>query len=198
MARTATAKAKPATKVTAAAKPKATAKPKVVAKAKMAAKPKATAAKPAAPKAAAPKAAARKSAAPKRALATKQVGKQSFTVSHLRQKDFVANGLRPYAKYRELGVAAATNGLAQAHVIRFIPPCTDEVRTRHIHNVELQLIYVLKGWMKNEFEGQGKQTMKAGSCWIQPPGIKHTVLDYSDDCEVLEIIIPADFDTVEV
>ena len=41
-------------------------------------------------------------------------------------------------------------------------------------------------------------TMHAGSCWLQPPRIKHTVLDYSDDCEVLEIIVPADFKTVEL
>jgi hypothetical protein len=40
--------------------------------------------------------------------------------------------------------------------------------------------------------------MKEGSCWIQPSRIKHTVLDYSDDCEMLEIVLPADFDTVEL
>jgi quercetin dioxygenase-like cupin family protein len=58
------------------------------------------------------------------------------------------------------------------------------------------MVYVLKGWIKSEFEGQGVQTFKAGACWIQPPRIKHKVLDYSDDCEVLEIILPAEFDTV--
>ena len=47
-------------------------------------------------------------------------------------------------------------------------------------------------------EGEGKVRMNAGSCWIQPPRIPHRVLDYSDDCEVLEIILPADFETVEL
>ena len=41
-------------------------------------------------------------------------------------------------------------------------------------------------------------TMREGSCWLQPPKIKHKVLDYSDDCELLEIILPADFETVEL
>jgi uncharacterized RmlC-like cupin family protein len=109
-----------------------------------------------------------------------------------------APALHPYARYRDLGIAAASGGLCQAHVIRLIGPCTDEVRKRHYHDTELQLIYVLKGWMKNEFEGHGEQLMEAGSCWLQPPNIKHTVLDYSDDCEVLEIIVPADFKTVEL
>jgi uncharacterized RmlC-like cupin family protein len=122
---------------------------------------------------------------------------QVFTVSHLDQNDFKPDGLRTYAQYRDLGIAAATGGLCQAHVIRFMPPCTDEVRKRHLHETELQLVYVLQGWMKNEFEGHGEQMMSAGSCWLQPSGIRHTVLDYSPDCEVLEIIVPADFKTEE-
>jgi uncharacterized RmlC-like cupin family protein len=123
---------------------------------------------------------------------------QSFTVSHLSESDFKTDGLRAYALYRDLGIAAATSGFCQAHVIRFVPPCTDEVRKRHVHDTDLQLVYVLQGWMKNEFEGHGEQMMSAGSCWLQPKGIRHTVLDYSPDCEVLEIIVPADFKTEEV
>jgi hypothetical protein len=61
-----------------------------------------------------------------------------------------------------------------------------------------QMVYVLKGWIKGEYEGAGVVTMREGSCWLQPPKIKHTVLDYSDDCELLEIIMPADFETVEL
>jgi uncharacterized cupin superfamily protein len=120
---------------------------------------------------------------------------QSFTVSHLDESTF-ATGLRSYASYRDLGIAAATQGLATAQVIRFVPPCTDEVRQKHLHNVQFQMIYVLKGWIRTEMDGHGAHTMKAGSCWIQPPGIHHMVLDYSDDCEVLEIVLPAEFETV--
>jgi uncharacterized RmlC-like cupin family protein len=123
---------------------------------------------------------------------------QVFAVSHLQEADFKADGLRAYALYRDLGIAAASSGRCQAHVIRFVPPCTDEVRKRHVHEVELQLVYVLQGWIKNEFEGHGEQMMSAGSCWLQPAGIRHTVLDYSPDCEVLEIIVPADFKTEEL
>ena len=68
--------------------------------------------------------------------------------------------------------------------------------TPHYHDVDFQMVYVLKGWFKSEFEGEGVHTFHAGSCWIQPPRIKHTVLGYSDDCEVLEIVLPADFETV--
>ena len=35
--------------------------------------------------------------------------------------------------------------------------------------------YVLKGWFESEFEGHSVHTLHAGSCWTQPPKIKHTV-----------------------
>jgi Cupin domain len=123
---------------------------------------------------------------------------QRFVVSHHREEDF-QGGLRTYAKYRDLGIAQATNGLVRAHVIRFVPPCRpEEVSKRHYHDVEFQMIYVLKGWIKTELDGQGAIVMRAGSAWIQPPRIEHVVLDYSDDCQVLEVILPADFATVEL
>jgi uncharacterized RmlC-like cupin family protein len=137
----------------------------------------------------------RKVAAPKLKAAAPA---QLFTVNHLNEADFKRDGLRAYALYRDLGIAAATGGLCQAHVIRLLSPCTDEVRKRHTHQAELQLLYVLKGWVKNEFEGHGVQMMSAGTCFLQPPGIKHTVLDYSADVELLEIIVPADFTSADV
>lgn len=121
---------------------------------------------------------------------------QRFTVSHLDEKDFHSGGLRPYSAYRDLGIAAATGGLATAHVIRMTKPCDEGARGWHRHDCDFQLVYVLKGWFKNEFEGHGTQTMREGSCWIQPPGIRHAVLDYSPDCELLEIVLPAGFKTV--
>ena len=124
--------------------------------------------------------------------------KQKFTASHFREQDF-QSGLRRYAAYRDLGISHATGGMVQAHVIRFIPPCRpEEVSKLHYHEVDFQMVYVLKGWIKTEFDGEGAIVMQTGSCWIQPPRIEHKVLDYSDDCEVLEIILPADFKTVEL
>src|ERR1700741_1990112 len=124
--------------------------------------------------------------------------KQRFTVSHHNEADFDA-GLRRYAKYRDLGISAATNGLVQAHVVQFVPPCRpEEVSKLHYHDVEFQMVYVLQGSIKTELEGQGAHVMRPGSAWLNPPKIKHKVLDYSDDAEVLEIVLPADFDTVEL
>ncbi len=210
MARTVRGRKRPVKKVAARkAAPKATAKAAVKKKAapvrksvrkaamKKAAPKKAVARVPAARRVTTRR--ARAAAPPRRKVAAARLKAiQRFAVSHLNEADFKADGLRSYALYRDLGLAGASGGMCQAHVIRFLSPCTDEVRKQHSHEVDLQLIYVLKGWVKNQFEGEGVQMMSAGSCWLQPPGIKHTVLDYSADAEVLEIIVPADFRTVEL
>src|SRR5581483_5647346 len=46
--------------------------------------------------------------------------KQRVAISHHREEDFKADGLRTYAKYRDLGVVEASGGAARAHVIRLI------------------------------------------------------------------------------
>ena len=125
--------------------------------------------------------------------------KQRIAVSHHREEDFKADGLRTYAKYRDLGIAEATHGLAHAQVIRLQGPCNPaEVSKLHYHDVEFQMVYVLKGWVKTYMEGQGETLMREGSAWTQPPRIKHLIMDYSDDVELLEVILPAEFKTVEL
>jgi mannose-6-phosphate isomerase-like protein (cupin superfamily) len=125
--------------------------------------------------------------------------KQRIAISHHREEDFKADGLRAYAKYRDLGIAEASHGLAQAHVIRLQGPCDpNEVSKLHFHDVEFQMVYVLKGWVKTYMDGEGETLMKEGSAWTQPPKIKHMILDYSDDVELLEVILPAEFRTVEL
>ena len=125
--------------------------------------------------------------------------KQRIAISHHRDEDFKADGLRAYARYRDLGIAEASQGLARAHVIRLIGPCDPaEVSKLHFHDVDFQMVYVLKGWVKTYMEGQGETLMKQGSSWTQPPRIKHLIMDYSDDVELLEVILPAEFKTVEL
>ena len=137
-------------------------------------------------------------AAAQRAFKARKPAKQAFVASHHDEAGF-KGGLRRYAKYRDLGIGAATKGLAQAHVIRMVPPCIpEEVSKLHYHDVDFQMIYVLKGWIKTEIDGQGAHLLHAGAAWTQPPRVKHKVLDYSDDCELLEIVMPAEFDTVEL
>ena len=189
---------KAAGKVAVKAAPKKVARPAVKAAAKPARKPAAKPAVKATVKSVAKPAAkpvSRKAAKPGKPPVI-QWKPQKFVVTHLKGAEFKP-GLRSYAHYRDLAVEKATGGAVQAHVIRLIGPCDPKVVSLpHYHGVQFQMVYMLKGWMVGDYEGQGKIRMEEGSCWIQPNGIRHTVLDYSHNCEMVEIILPANFDTV--
>src|SRR5450631_2986826 len=89
------------------------------------------------------------------------------------------------------------SGTGSCHPL--IGPCDPaEVSKLHFHDVDFQMVYVLKGWVKTYMEGQGETLMKEGSAWTQPPRIRHLIMDYSDDVELLEVILPAEFKTVEL
>lgn len=123
---------------------------------------------------------------------------QKFQVSHLTEDSFKAgDGYRDYVRYRHLGLTPETGNLIEVHVIRPIHPCTSTNRKPHFHDCAFNMAYIIEGWMELEFEGYGVHMMRKGSCWNQS-GIKHKVLDFSEDCELMEINLPADFDTVNV
>lgn len=63
----------------------------------------------------------------------------------------------------------------------------------HFHKVGFQLIFCIHGWVDVVYEDQGPPIrLFAGDCFIQPPEIRHRVLEASDGIEVIEIGVPAD------
>lgn len=117
-----------------------------------------------------------------------------FSVQHAKDGVFDDKGLRSFFEYRDLGMGEATGGQFHAQVIRAQEACTDGTGA-HTHSLDFQMVYVLKGWVIFWYEGQGEVTMEAGACVHQPPGICHELLRCSDDCELLEIVSPAEFGT---
>ena len=121
---------------------------------------------------------------------------RGFAVSHARDGRF-DRGLRSFFEYRDLGIKGATDGRVEAHVIRAAAG-SDFSSQPHLHRTAFQMVYVLKGWIEFEYEGQGVVRLEAGSCVHQPPDIRHRELGHSDDIEMLEVVLPADFATEEV
>lgn len=63
----------------------------------------------------------------------------------------------------------------------------------HFHRVGFQLIFCIHGWVDVVYEDQGeKMRLTAGDCFIQPPEIRHRVLEASDNVQVIEIGVPAE------
>lgn len=123
-------------------------------------------------------------------------GGARFVATHAADAVF-ERGLRSFFEYRDLGIRAATAGRVVAHVIRPAAGAAFSGQP-HLHRTAFQLVYVLRGWIEFEYEGQGVVLLQAGSCVHQPPGIRHRELGHSEDLEMLEVVMPADFDTVEV
>jgi len=123
--------------------------------------------------------------------------KTRFAVSHRWKSKFVQRGLRAYFEYRDLGIKRATRGKVVAHLIRARPGKAPHGQW-HRHDCKVQFVYVIKGTAVFEYEGVGRVTMKPGSCFYQPPGIRHRELSHSRDLELLEIVAPANFRTVSL
>jgi mannose-6-phosphate isomerase-like protein (cupin superfamily) len=117
-----------------------------------------------------------------------------FRVSHRKGAKFARRGLRSYFEYRDLGIRRATRGKVVAHVIRARPGKAPHGEW-HAHACRVQFVYVLKGWVLFEYEGVGRVMMKAGSCFYQPPRIRHREIRHSKDLEMIEVVSPARFKT---
>ena len=66
----------------------------------------------------------------------------------------------------------------------------------HYHRISFQMIYCRSGWVRVVYEDQGEPfVMQAGDCVLQPPEIRHRVLESSDNLEVIEIGSPAEHET---
>ena len=121
---------------------------------------------------------------------------EGFVASHAKDAEF-KRGLRSFYEYRDLGIKTATQGRVAAHVIRAAAGKNFSSQP-HRHTTTFQLVYVLKGWIEFEYEGQGVVRLEAGACVHQPPHIRHRELGHSDDIEMLEVVLPAGFETEEV
>jgi len=124
--------------------------------------------------------------------------KQSFNLSRAKGAKFRKDGLRAFFEYRDLGLKGATQGRYNAEVIRAGNVKDYTPAGRHYHKLDFQLVYVLKGWVKFDYDGEGSFTLKAGDCVLQPPEIRHALTAFSEDMELLEVTSPAEFKTVTV
>ncbi|MFI5400402.1 MAG: hypothetical protein ACHQZQ_05055, partial [SAR324 cluster bacterium] len=86
----------------------------------------------------------------------------SFLVQHAQDALFVRRGLRSFWEYRDLGIAEATGGRYGGFIVRSNHAGSESTGI-HFHSPDVQLIYVLKGWLKAEYRGQGTVTLQAGT-----------------------------------
>jgi quercetin dioxygenase-like cupin family protein len=118
----------------------------------------------------------------------------SFTLSrHSDDAAWVVG--RAGMRYRDLIPGRQRGRFIASHIV--IPdagPVPDYV---HYHRIRFQMIYCHRGWVRVVYEDQGEAfVMDAGDCVVQPPEIRHRVLESSADLHVIELSCPAAHDTI--
>jgi mannose-6-phosphate isomerase-like protein (cupin superfamily)/uncharacterized cupin superfamily protein len=93
--------------------------------------------------------------------------------------------------YRDLIPGRLGGRYIASHILVPDPgPVPDYV---HYHRIHFQMIFCARGWVKLVYEDQGEPfLLRAGDCVLQPPEIRHRVLESSGAMEVVEISCPAE------
>ncbi|MBL8205271.1 MAG: cupin [Blastocatellia bacterium] len=127
------------------------------------------------------------------AAAQPETAQETFIISRLPMKEAWHEG-RAGMQYRDL-IPSRLGGRFIASHIR-IPdggPVADYV---HYHKIRFQMIYCKTGWVRVVYEDQGPPfVLEAGDCVLQPPEIRHRVLEASPGLEVIEVSSPAIHET---
>ncbi len=98
-------------------------------------------------------------------------------------------------RYRDLIPSRLGGRFIASHIqIQAGGPVPDYV---HYHRVRFQMIFCLRGWVRVVYEDQGESfVLEAGDCVLQPPQIRHRVLEASPGLEVVELGCPALHETL--
>ena len=119
----------------------------------------------------------------------------AFALMDASDAAFTRDGPRADVEYRDLGWSAATDGRIGAKHIRAIRPFDAETGW-HWHDMTAHFVFVLRGWIKLRYAGiDDEVTVRAGGSLSQPAGVPHNVVGRSDDLELIEINMPAEFAT---
>jgi quercetin dioxygenase-like cupin family protein len=112
-----------------------------------------------------------------------------FCISRAADAKFTNDPFRDWLTSRDFGLDEATNGAFGGQITRARE--LGHTTGPHRHNMTFQMVYVLKGWVKFWYEGEGEFVFKEGDFVYHPPRALHDLRDYSADVELLEIFAPA-------
>lgn len=107
-------------------------------------------------------------------------------------------GPRPFFKYRDFGTSTMTDRRLHIHVVR----ANGEAGVGtgwHYHSMA-QWFLILGGWSYIRLENNPKVKLEYldSMCLGRGPSMRHNVAPYSGDYAVLEMCVPAEYDTIAV
>ena len=112
--------------------------------------------------------------------------KMKFVLSQLTPDSYkLGAGRRDWIAYRDLGIAAATQGKLSAFCAQ-VQSAKPMTTGWHYHTCDFLLAYYLSGWIDVYFESGKLTRLEAGSCIFIPKGMPHNEVGCSDDMSLIE------------
>jgi quercetin dioxygenase-like cupin family protein len=93
---------------------------------------------------------------------------------------------------RDTGIGAATRGVASVQVARPVGAAAADVTS---HTSDILFTFVLSGGVTLHGEGQGAHALTEGDAFVIPPGLPTSLSRATPDLQLLEVSLPASFDT---
>lgn len=113
---------------------------------------------------------------------------------HHKSKQAIWNSWRITGfEYRDTGISQATKNVASVHVIR--ADNTDSEQQLDSHDADILFTFVMQGKMKLYAVGHEQHDLHKGDAYVIPPNLKYKITNYSEDLELLEVSLPANFKT---
>lgn len=130
------------------------------------------------------------------ALADKTPPAKTVALSSKKAAPYV-KGRRPFMRYRDMGVATASNGEMRAVMMQAVPGMVTATDW-HRHSCQVQFLFIQVGWLKIQFGDGSSVQLDAGDSLMIPGGTVHREVGYAEDLELLEVSVPADMGTESV
>ena len=106
-------------------------------------------------------------------------------------------GRRAFMRYRDMGVAEASQGEMRAEMMQAVPGMVTPTDWHH-HVCGVQFLFLQAGWLRLQFADGSFIRLETGDSLMIPGGTVHREVGYAEDMELLEISVPAKMGTVSV
>lgn len=108
----------------------------------------------------------------------------------------LGEGPRKFFKYRDLGTEGPTNRRVKIQIVAATGPSPAGGTGRHTHTMG-QIFYVLNGWADLAVQNRPWVRMSPGDAMCLCAGLGHDVTAFASDYVVLEMCVPADYETID-
>lgn len=120
----------------------------------------------------------------------REFGEQTFCHHKLEEAVWSSDDTKGL-EFRETGICKATKGVASVKVYRSKENMSEPILLNH--DADILFTFVTEGKLTLTADGNKKHHLKKGDAFVIPPNFEHSLSDFSNELELLEVSLPGDF-----